>query len=86
MSGAKLKELLKSFQDNILNGVDNRLKQINAGLQQQEEYNLNQAEGMVTTFGDGKYHTFHYADDGSSKVCFWQVPKGFIFPKATRHI
>ena len=86
MSGAKLKELLKSFQDNILNGVDDKLKQINAGLPQQEEYNPNQAEGMVPTFGDGKYHAFHYADAGSMKVRFWQVPRGFVFPKATRHI
>ena len=46
-------------QEKNWNGVDDKLKQINDSLPQQEEYNPNQEEGMVPTFGDGKYHAFH---------------------------
>ena len=91
VSASKIKDLLSSFQQQILDGVDSRLAEIrDSGIFPRQEsgevFPVSEvAEGEAPTFGDGKYFAFCYAEDDNSERRFWQVPKGFQFPKADRH-
>ena len=91
ISGAKIKDLLYLFQHQILDGVDLQLAEIcKSGIFLQQENGevfpvTEVVEGEAPIFGDRKYFTFCYADDDNSKCQFWQVLKGFKFPKANWH-
>ena len=91
VSASKIKDLLSSFQQQILDGVDSRLAEIrDSGIFPRQEsgevFPVSEVEeGEAPTFGDGKYFAFCYAEDDNSERRFWQVPKGFQFPKADRH-
>ena len=70
VSGARLKELLESFQSDILTGVDERLKGI-TGTWTREHGDDNSpfyptaqgTENGTPTFCDGKYLAFCYAEE-----------------------
>ena len=38
-------------------------------------------QGKIPKFCNGKYFAFCYGEEGSTDRQFWQVPKGFLFPK-----
>ena len=89
VSGAKIKELLTVFQDDILTGVDERLKVLSRGhMQVVEQDNSPVMFGTVNdiapTYVNGKYMAFTYAVANSPHRKFWQVPKTFVFPKCDR--
>ena len=89
VSGAKVKEILESFQSEILSGVDSRLQTIHdSGLlgrsQEPQEVIFDPVEGKIPTFCDGKYPAFYYAEERSNDCKFWQVPRDFKFPKVNR--
>ena len=96
VSGAKLEEVIKSFQTNILNGVDERINTLRQGLSfnaADEEYpsgavfhtSRETEEVNVSRYVHGKYPAFVYAVDGEEDRKFWQVPSGFIFPRVNRY-
>ena len=93
MSGAKLEEVLKTFQTNILAGVDERLETIRNGLgfeapasQAADLLNdlADEANESVPVYGQGKYPAFVYAVDSDTQK-FWCVPRSFTFPKVNRY-
>ena len=83
MSGAKLKELLESFQEDILKGVDSRLQNLNPVYLNNNSLQCDTFDvpDVIPTFVNGKYLAFLYAEGDSTTRKFWQVPKNFIFPK-----
>ena len=86
VSGTKIKELLESFQGEILTGVEERLQAIKDSgfLPQQHKQNVvfhDPVQGEIPTFCSGKYFAFCYGEDGETDRRFWQVPNGFSFPK-----
>ena len=89
MAGAKIKELLGSFQDGILKGVEERLKSVTGAVQHQVQDNTPTYEifdDVVPTYCDGKYLAFCYAVDGSTDRKFWMLPKKFEFAKCNRKV
>ena len=82
-----MNEALDKFQVNILKGVDERLLHIQVARPQDEPPAglYHPEEGTpVPTFDNGRFFAFHYADEDSMDTKFWQLPKGFVFPKVDR--
>ena len=67
VSGARIRELLNSFQDTILTGVDKRLVALQSvqGIDDHGQGSLPFSEevlGEVPTFNNGRYLAFCYAE------------------------
>ena len=83
---------MSCFQNDILRGVDERLKVISDGLGFQSQETPcgsdlgTESVGQVPSYHNGTYTAFVYAEDGSEVSKHWQVPKSFVFPKVTRRI
>ena len=92
MSGAKIRELLQLFHDDVLIGVDKRLTKLNPQFAENNERSDNISvtfDGShfpAPTYMNGKYTVFCYALEGSSVRRFWQVPHDFVFPKCDRKL
>ena len=81
VSGTKIKELLESFQSEILAGVNSRLQTIkDPGLlpssTNQEQVSVDALEGDAPTFCNGRY-----AEEGLTDQKKLAGFKGFYFPK-----
>lgn len=81
VSGAKMLELLATFKQDILVGVDDRIKQINTYTNQDTALVLEDVSEVRNVVGRDKYPPFVYRDSASKKAncCFFQVPKDFAF-------
>ena len=90
VSGAKIKELLSLFHEDILSGVQDKLKALtNFHLPPVNEpdnspFGFSGLDNIVPTYANGKYTAFTYAVGDSPNRKFWQVPKNFLFPKCDR--
>ena len=94
VSGAKLEELLQSFQSDILAGVDDRLEKNRDGLGFNSPANQGvgnfdaspeAANLAAPVYGNGKYPAFVYADGNSEAQKFWHVPKSFVFSRVNHY-
>ena len=79
MSVSKIQDLLTKFHDEIMLGVDKRLKEVNDVVSTQQDNSPVSFEmfngNNLRTYNNGKYVAFCYALEGSTDRQFWQLPK-----------